>query len=136
MTLTDETRAGEARTDEVARGKNPDDGVYVAPGRIGSLVEVKLRYENFIGGTWVAPVNGRYMIDISPVDGKPFTEVAMSSADDVELALDAAHAAKDAWGETSLAERADRAQRHCRRDRGQPRDAGCGRVLGERQAGA
>jgi aldehyde dehydrogenase len=106
MTLTDETRTDETETDDVARGKNPADGVYITPGRIGSLVQVKLRYDNFIGGKWVPPVKGSYMIDISPVDGKPFTEVAMSSAEDVELALDAAHAAKDAWGESSLTERA------------------------------
>ena len=106
MTLTDETRTDKTEVDEVSLGKNPADGVYIAPGRIGSLVEVKLRYDNFIGGKWVPPVKGSYMIDISPVDGKPFTEVAMSSAEDVELALDAAHAAKDAWGETSLTERA------------------------------
>ena len=106
MTLTDETRTDETEVDELSLGKNPADGSYIAPGRIGSLVEVKLRYENFIGGKWVAPVKGHYMVDISPVDGKPFTEVAMSTPEDVELALDAAHAAKDAWGETSLTERA------------------------------
>ncbi len=79
---------------------------YVAPGRAGSLVDVKARYENFIGGSWVPPAQGRYMLNVSPVNGKPFCEVAKSTAEDVELALDAAHAAKDAWGETSLTERA------------------------------
>ena len=80
--------------------------VFVAPGRPGSVVEVKPRYENFIGGQWVAPVKGHYMANVSPVTGQPFCEVAKSSAEDVELALDAAHAAKDAWAETSLTERA------------------------------
>ncbi len=82
------------------------DGVYVTPGRPGSVVTLKPRYQNFIGGAWVAPTQGRYMANISPVDGKPFCEVARSTAEDVELALDAAHRAKDAWGESSLAERA------------------------------
>ena len=80
--------------------------IYEAPGQPGSIVTLKPRYENFIGGEWVAPVKGQYMANISPANGKPFCEVAKSTAEDVELALDAAHAAKDAWGATSLAGRA------------------------------
>jgi aldehyde dehydrogenase len=80
--------------------------VYAPPGTPGSVVTVKPRYDNFIGGKWVAPVNGQYMANVSPVTGKVFCEVAKSTAADVELALDAAHAAKDAWGDASLAERA------------------------------
>ena len=80
--------------------------VYEAPGQPGSVVSVKARYENFIGGHWIPPVEGQYMTNVSPVTGKAFCEVARSTAADVELALDAAHAAKDAWGETSLADRA------------------------------
>jgi aldehyde dehydrogenase len=80
--------------------------VYAAPGQPGSVVEVKARYDNFIGGHWIAPVNGQYMDDLSPVNGKPFCKVARSTAEDVELALDAAHAAKTAWGETPLTGRA------------------------------
>jgi aldehyde dehydrogenase len=83
----------------------PAASAYIAPGRPGSLVKVKARYENFIGGKWVAPVRGQYMANVSPVNGKPFCEVAKSTAEDVELALDAAHRAKDGWGETSLTER-------------------------------
>ena len=79
--------------------------IYEAPGKSGSLVSLKPRYDNFIGGKWVAPVNGQYMANQSPVTGQPFCEVAKSSAADVEKALDAAHAAKDAWGAASLAER-------------------------------
>ncbi len=79
---------------------------YEAPGRPGSVVGVKARYGNFIGGEWVAPTRGQYMVNVSPVDGKPFCEVAKSTAEDVELALDAAHRAKDAWAESSLTERA------------------------------
>ena len=99
MTLTADPKA--------TKESPPAEGeAFVAPGRPGSVVEVKPRYENFIGGKWVAPVNGQYMVNVSPVNGKPFCEVAKSSAEDVELALDAAHAAKDAWGESSLTERA------------------------------
>ena len=84
---------------------------YEAPGLMGSPVELKPRYENFIGGHWVAPIEGRYAENISPVTGKPFTEVPLSTPDDVELALDAAHAAKDDWAATSLAWRSLRAGR-------------------------
>ena len=80
--------------------------VFVAPGQPGSVVEVKPRYENFIGGKWVAPVKGQYMANVSPVNGLPFCEVARSTPEDVELALDAAHVAKDSWGDASLTERA------------------------------
>ncbi|MCU4184775.1 aldehyde dehydrogenase [Acidiferrimicrobium sp. IK] len=80
--------------------------VYTPPGQPGSIVEVKSRYENYIGGKWVEPVHGEYMLDLSPVNGEPICEVARSSAEDIELALDAAHAAKQAWAETSLTERA------------------------------
>ena len=59
------------------------------------------RYGNFIGGKWVAPAAGRYFENFSPVNGQQLCEVARSDAQDVEAALDAAHAAKDAWGRTS-----------------------------------
>ncbi|WP_293854298.1 aldehyde dehydrogenase [uncultured Alsobacter sp.] len=64
------------------------------------------RYGNYIGGKWVAPKAGRYFDNTSPVNGQVLCEIARSDADDVEAALDAAHAAKDAWGRTSAAERA------------------------------
>jgi aldehyde dehydrogenase len=79
---------------------------YVPPGQAGSIVSVKPRYGNFIGGTWLAPVQGKYRADLSPATGRPITEVAQSSPADIELALDAAHAAKDAWGQASATERA------------------------------
>ncbi|MEP6944749.1 MAG: aldehyde dehydrogenase family protein, partial [Acidobacteriota bacterium] len=69
------------------------------------IPKFKEQYENFIGGEWVAPVNGEYFDNISPVDGKVFTKVARSNEKDVELALDAAHAAAPAWGRTSVTER-------------------------------
>ena len=80
--------------------------VFANPGTPGALVDFDARYDNYIGGKWVPPVKGQYFEDVSPVNGLPFCEVARSTAEDVELALDAAHAAKDAWGKTSPTERA------------------------------
>jgi len=79
---------------------------YVPPGQPGSIVSVAPRYENFIGGKWLAPTQGKYRVDLTPATAGPITEVAESTPEDVELALDAAHAAKDAWGEASATERA------------------------------
>jgi aldehyde dehydrogenase len=81
--------------------------VYSAPGQPDSLVSVQPRYDHFIGGEWVAPAKGQYFENISPVNGKPFTEIARGTEEDIEKALDAAHAAKDAWGKTSATERAN-----------------------------
>ena len=81
--------------------------IYAAPGASGAKHTYKARYENFIGGAWVAPVKGVYFEVISPVNGKPYTQAARSSAEDVELALDAAHSAADKWGTTSAGDRAN-----------------------------
>jgi hypothetical protein len=62
---------------------------------------VQPRYDNFIGGKWIAPVEGRFRVNLSPATARPICEVADSTPQDIELALDAAHAAKDAWGERS-----------------------------------
>ena len=78
---------------------------YADPGQPGSKVEFKKRYQNFIGGKWREPVKGEYFENVSPVTGRPFCEVPRSNAEDVNRALDAAHAAKDAWGKTSYAQR-------------------------------
>ena len=80
--------------------------VYAAPGSAGALIEFKPRYEHFIGGEWVKPLEGAYFENISPVNGKPFTEVARGTAADIDAALDAAHKAAPAWGRTSAAHRA------------------------------
>jgi aldehyde dehydrogenase len=64
------------------------------------------QYDNFIGGKWVAPAAGRYFDNVSPITGKPFCKVAHSDATDVNLALDAAHAAQGKWERTSVADRA------------------------------
>ncbi len=81
--------------------------IYTAPGQAGALVSFKSRYDNFIGGEWVAPRAGRYFENISPVDGKVFCEVARSDAADIELALDAAHKAFTSWSKTSVTERSN-----------------------------
>jgi aldehyde dehydrogenase len=80
--------------------------VYAQPGHDGAKVEFKTRYENWIGGKWVPPTKGRYFENVSPVTGKQFTEAAQGTPEDIELALDAAHAAAPAWGKTSAADRA------------------------------
>ena len=79
---------------------------YAAPGTAGAPIEFKPRYDNFVGGQWQAPVNGRYFDSLTPITGRAFTQAARSDDADVTLALDAAHAAADAWGRTSVAERA------------------------------
>jgi aldehyde dehydrogenase len=80
--------------------------IYAQPGQDGAKVTFKKRYGNYIGGQWVPPVKGEYFDNVSPVNGQVFCEVPRSTAEDIELALDAAHAAKEAWGRTSAAERA------------------------------
>ncbi|HQR47833.1 MAG TPA: aldehyde dehydrogenase family protein [Steroidobacteraceae bacterium] len=79
---------------------------YLDPGTAGAKVSFKSRYENFIGGKWVAPVRGQYFDNVSPVNGKVFCQVPRSTEEDINLALDAAHAAADAWGSTPVAQRA------------------------------
>ena len=76
------------------------------PGHYGYPVAFKSRYANYIGGEWVAPVSGAYFENITPVTGKAFCEIPRSDAQDIELALDAAHAARAAWGRTTVAQRA------------------------------
>lgn len=81
--------------------------VYAFPNTEGSKVSFKDKYENYINGEWTPPVKGQYFENVTPITGKVFTQVARSTSEDIELALDAAHAAKDAWGSTSVAERAN-----------------------------
>ncbi|WP_433621907.1 aldehyde dehydrogenase [Nocardia sp. CA-120079] len=80
--------------------------VFARPGTPGAAMSFQTRYDNWIGGEWVAPVKGQYFENPTPVTGQPFCEVARGTAEDIELALDAAHAAAPAWGKTSVAERA------------------------------
>src|SRR5678810_803284 len=92
------------RSDSMAIAFEPR--TYAAPGTAGSPVTLKERYDNFIGGAWVPPSTGVYRANPTPRTGEPFCEVASSAPADVEAALDAAHAAKDAWAAKSPAERA------------------------------
>ena len=81
--------------------------LYAQPGTPGSKVTFKSRYGNFIGGEWREPMDGRYFENVSPVNGRPFTEIPRSNEKDIESALDAAHGAKAAWAATSAGERAN-----------------------------
>ncbi len=93
--------------------------IYAQPGQDGAVVEFKDRYQNFIGGQWREPMQGRYLDNMTPVTGQIYCQVPRSSAEDVALALDAAHQAAPAWGAMSVAERsnlllkiADRIEQH------------------------
>src|SRR5258707_1541989 len=77
----------------------------IQPGSYGFPVNLKKRYDNFIGGEWVAPLSGQYFENVTPVTGRVLCEIARSNAADVDRALDAAHAAKKMWGKTSTTER-------------------------------
>ncbi|MEL5954076.1 aldehyde dehydrogenase family protein [Streptomyces sp. CLV115] len=79
---------------------------YAAPGAEGAIVSYESRYDHWIGGAYVPPARGQYFENPSPVNGRPFTEIARGTAEDVELALNAAHAAAPAWGATAAGERA------------------------------
>lgn len=76
------------------------------PASAGSPLQLKARYDNFINGQWRAPVEGNYFINLTPITGQPLCEVASSGRQDIDLALDAAHAARAAWGQTSVQQRA------------------------------
>ncbi|ASK62703.1 aldehyde dehydrogenase [Virgibacillus phasianinus] len=80
---------------------------YANPNTDGAKVEFKDRYDNFIGGEYKPPVSGKYFENVSPVTGKVFCEIARSTKEDVEAAVDAGHAAAEKWGQTSVAERSN-----------------------------
>ncbi|PIQ51680.1 MAG: aldehyde dehydrogenase [Comamonadaceae bacterium CG12_big_fil_rev_8_21_14_0_65_59_15] len=81
--------------------------IYAAPGQAGAKIAYKAKYDNFIGGKYVAPLKGQYFDVISPISGRVYTQAARSGAEDIDLALDAAHAAADAWGKTSVTDRSN-----------------------------
>lgn len=81
--------------------------IYAQPGQQDAVVSLKAQYANFIDGKWQAPVKGQYFENISPVTGKAFCQIPRSTAEDIELALDAAHAAKAAWGAMSVTQRSN-----------------------------
>ncbi len=76
------------------------------PGEYGYPFQLKARYKNFIGGEWVAPLSGEYFVNLTPVTGRPLCEVADSGRSDIDLALDATHAARAGWAATSVQKRA------------------------------
>ncbi|RZI62264.1 MAG: aldehyde dehydrogenase [Rubrivivax sp.] len=79
--------------------------IYAKPNAAGAPLQFKKRYDNFIGGQWTAPRDGQYFDVITPITGQVFTQAARSTAADIDLALDAAHAAAEKWGATPAAER-------------------------------
>ncbi|MFV5216071.1 aldehyde dehydrogenase family protein [Azonexus caeni] len=81
--------------------------IYAAPGAAGAKIAYKAKYDNFINGQWTAPVKGQYFDVVTPVSGKVYTQAARSTAEDIELALDAAHAAFPKWGKTDAATRSN-----------------------------
>ncbi|MDP7593841.1 MAG: aldehyde dehydrogenase family protein [Litorilituus sp.] len=81
--------------------------IYAAPGKKNAIINFKERYQNYIGGQWLEPANGHYFDNISPVNGQVFCQIPRSDSADIELAIDAAHQAKDAWGTTSVTERSN-----------------------------
>ncbi|WP_374328888.1 aldehyde dehydrogenase family protein [Azonexus sp.] len=81
--------------------------IYAAPGTAGAKIAYKAKYDNFINGQWTAPVKGQYFDVVTPVNGKVYTQAARSTAEDIELALDAAHAAFPKWGKTDAATRSN-----------------------------
>ncbi|WP_341888735.1 aldehyde dehydrogenase family protein [Variovorax sp. YR752] len=80
--------------------------IYAQPNQPGAPLEFKAAYDNFIGGKFVKPLKGQYFDVITPISGKVYTKAARSGAEDIELALDAAHAATAKWAATSAGERA------------------------------
>ena len=81
--------------------------IYPAPGQAGAPLQFKAKYDNFINGQWTPPVKGEYFDNITPINGQAYCQAARSTAEDIERALDAAHAAADAWGKTSATERSN-----------------------------
>jgi len=80
---------------------------YAHPDTEGARDSLTSRYGNYIGGEFVAPVKGQYFENTSPVNGKLIAEFPRSTAEDIDKALDAAHAAADAWGRTSVQDRSN-----------------------------
>jgi len=79
--------------------------IYANPGAEGAVMSYASRYDHFIGGEYVAPANGQYFENITPITGKPFTEIARGTGADVDRAVDAGWKAFATWGKTSVTER-------------------------------
>ncbi len=81
--------------------------IYANPGSPDAVISFEQRYGNYINGEFVSPVKGEYFDNVSPVNGEVFCQIPRSTAEDIDKALDAAHAAAPAWGKTSAAERSN-----------------------------
>lgn len=81
--------------------------IYAQPGTEGSVISFKERYGNYINGEWTPPVKGNYFTNGTPITGEGFCDIPRSTVEDIDLALDAAHAAKNSWGKTSVTERSN-----------------------------
>ncbi len=81
--------------------------IYEQPGSANAPFTFKERYANYINGEWVEPLEGKYFRNVSPVNGAEFCDIPRSTAADLKVALDAAHAAAPAWGKTAVAERSN-----------------------------
>ncbi|WP_375407049.1 aldehyde dehydrogenase family protein, partial [uncultured Amnibacterium sp.] len=100
------TIAADAPAEKATEAPTSAPQVYSAPGTQGSVVSYKPRYDHFIGGRYVPPVEGQYFDDITPVTGRPFTEIARGTAKDIDAAVEAGWKAFPSWARTSPAERA------------------------------
>src|SRR5271169_5394426 len=101
------TRAPAGTAQIVLRREAMATATALHPGKLSETASFRPRYGNYIGGRWVEPVSGRYFENITPVTGRAFCEIPRSNAQDIDRALDAAHAARAAWGRTSAAQRAN-----------------------------
>jgi aldehyde dehydrogenase len=88
-------------------GENMATATALHPGKLSEKMSFRPRYGNYIGGRWVEPASGQYFDNVTPVTGRVFCEIPRSNAQDIERALDAAHAARAAWGQTSPTHRAN-----------------------------
>jgi aldehyde dehydrogenase len=77
------------------------------PGKLSETASFRPRYGNYIGGQWVEPASGQYFENVTPVTGRVFCEIPRSNAQDIDRALDAAHAARASWAQTSPTDRAN-----------------------------
>src|SRR5476651_1854146 len=102
------TSSAQARqpSSQAAAGSIHESGSFAAHLKtIERKIPLRSRYENFIGGKWLAPAKGGYFDNISPTTGQVICQIARSQAEDMELAIDAAHAAAGAWGRMAVADR-------------------------------
>jgi aldehyde dehydrogenase len=107
MSMSPTSSAQARQPNDQSAGPIRESGTFAAHMKtIEKKLALRSRYENFIGGQWVAPVKGGYFDNVSPTTGQVICQIARSQAEDVERAIEAAHAAADKWGRTAVADRA------------------------------